>query len=83
MTVTSNESATVTNSGTSQAAILDFRIPKGADGVNGKDADEDVVAIALNDLDNRKIEASDLPTSLPASDVYIIIEKYEESVFRI
>ena len=29
-----------------------------------------VVATALNDLDRRKIEASDIPTSLPASDVY-------------
>ena len=34
------------------------------------DVYESVIAESLNDLDNRKIEMSDIPTSLPASDVY-------------
>ena len=33
----------------------------------GTKSEMDVVATALTDLDNRKIEASDIPTSLPAN----------------
>ena len=41
-TLTPGSSATVSNSGTSSAAVFNFGIPKGADGVDGTDGDDGV-----------------------------------------
>jgi hypothetical protein len=45
-TLNPGQSASVSNSGSSSAAVLDFGIPKGADGVDGEDGEDAYVYIA-------------------------------------
>lgn len=52
-------SATVTNSGTSSAAVLDFVLPKGKDGADGGvTVDEALSSTSLNPVQNKVIKAA-------------------------